>query len=156
MEAETPAQEQPAFRLFSTTKHKLGSKPETHNPPSSPPKPSVITLSKTPVDSDSFSDLRLSEWAVSTCRALGMRRPTPVQRECIPRILAGDNVLAVAPTGSGKTAAFTLPILHRLAEELFGVYALVLSPTRELATQLAEQFRALGAPINLRFGCGCK
>ncbi|KAF3322889.1 DEAD-box ATP-dependent RNA helicase 36 [Carex littledalei] len=148
MEAETPAPEQPAFRIFSTSKPKR--EPVSDNRPSSPPKPPIKTHPKTTVESDSFSDLGLSEWAVATCRELGMRRPTPVQSQCIPRILAGDNVLAVAPTGSGKTAAFTLPILHRLAEELFGVYALVLSPTRELATQLAEQFRALGAPINLR------
>ncbi|KAJ1699475.1 hypothetical protein LUZ63_007987 [Rhynchospora breviuscula] len=156
MAEETPAPEQPAFRLFSTYKSKPNSKPQPESkpdnrpPPPSKSKPLIKTLSKPSAESAAFSDLGLSEWAVDTCRELGMRRPTPVQHQCIPRILAGDNVLALAPTGSGKTAAFALPILHRLAEELYGVYALVLSPTRELATQLAEQFRALGAPINLR------
>ncbi|KAJ4793513.1 RNA helicase 36 [Rhynchospora pubera] len=153
MAEETPAPEQPAFRLFSTSKPKTNSKsqPESKpdNRPPPPSKPLIKTLSK-PTAGTAFSDLGLSEWAVDTCRELGMLRPTPVQHQCIPRILTGDNVLALAPTGSGKTAAFALPILHRLAEELYGVYALVLSPTRELATQLAEQFRALGAPINLR------
>ncbi|XP_027062063.1 DEAD-box ATP-dependent RNA helicase 36-like [Coffea arabica] len=98
----------------------------------------------------SFSDLGLAEWAVQTCKELGIKRPTPVQRHCIPRILAGQDVLGLAQTGSGKTAAFALPILHRLAEDPYGVFALVITPTRELAYQLAEQFRALGSGLHLR------
>ncbi|CAD6216972.1 unnamed protein product [Miscanthus lutarioriparius] len=90
------------------------------------------------------------EWLVDACDALGMRRPTAVQRRCIPRALAGEDVLGIAETGSGKTAAFALPILHRLGEDPYGVAALALAPTRELAAQLAEQFRALGAPLGLR------
>lgn len=79
-----------------------------------------------------------------------MKRPTPVQYHCIPKILAGQDVMGLAETGSGKTAAFALPILHRLAENPFGVFALVVTPTRELAYQLAEQFRALGSGLGLR------
>lgn len=79
-----------------------------------------------------------------------MKKPTPVQSHCIPRILAGEDVLGLAQTGSGKTAAFALPILNRLAEDPYGVFALVVTPTRELAYQLAEQFRALGSCLNLR------
>jgi ATP-dependent RNA helicase DDX49/DBP8 len=97
-----------------------------------------------------FADLGLAEWAVRTCKELSMRKPTPVQSHCIPKILAGRNVLGVAQTGSGKTAAFALPMLHRLAEYPFGIFALVVTPTRELAYQLAEQFRALGSCLNLR------
>ncbi|KAH6836669.1 RNA helicase 36 [Perilla frutescens var. hirtella] len=97
-----------------------------------------------------FSDLGLAEWAVNTCNELGMKRPTPVQHHCIPKILAGQDVMGLAQTGSGKTAAFALPILHRLAEDPYGVFALVVTPTRELAYQLAEQFRALGSGLGLR------
>ncbi|XP_009766350.1 DEAD-box ATP-dependent RNA helicase 36 [Nicotiana tabacum] len=97
-----------------------------------------------------FSDLGLAEWAVQTCKELGMKKPTPVQHHCIPRILSGQDVLGLAQTGSGKTAAFALPILHRLAEDPYGVSCLVITPTRELAFQLAEQFRALGSCLNLR------
>ncbi|GJN33207.1 hypothetical protein PR202_gb21780 [Eleusine coracana subsp. coracana] len=97
-----------------------------------------------------FADLGLSQWLVDSCDALGMRRPTAVQRRCIPRALAGEDVLGIAETGSGKTAAFALPILHRLGEDPYGVAALALAPTRELAAQLAEQFRALGAQLGLR------
>uniref|UniRef100_A0A6V7QRG9 DEAD-box ATP-dependent RNA helicase 36 n=1 Tax=Ananas comosus var. bracteatus TaxID=296719 RepID=A0A6V7QRG9_ANACO len=158
------------FRLFSSTKCKPKPlppppPPQTLNPnlPTPPPNPTP-SIDADHGDSDpdpepsatagggavSFSGLGLAEWAVATCRELGIRRPTPVQLRCIPRILAGDDVLGIAQTGSGKTAAFALPILHRLAEDPFGVFALVLTPTRELASQLAEQFRALGSPLNLR------
>ncbi|CAI0450486.1 unnamed protein product [Linum tenue] len=98
----------------------------------------------------SFSDLGLAEFAIQTCKELGMKRPTPVQVHCIPKILAGRDVLGLAQTGSGKTVAFALPILHRLAEDPYGVAALVITPTRELAFQLAEQFRALGSSLQLR------
>lgn len=97
-----------------------------------------------------FSDLGLAGWAVQTCNELGMKKPTPVQYHCIPKILSGQDVLGLAQTGSGKTAAFALPILHRLAEDPYGVSCLVVTPTRELAFQLAEQFRALGSCLNLR------
>ncbi|XP_008803427.3 DEAD-box ATP-dependent RNA helicase 36 isoform X2 [Phoenix dactylifera] len=147
-----PSSEKP-FRLFSTKP-----KPPTKAPPPPPP-PQLFNSAS--IDTDrgdpdagtgpvSFSELGLFQWGVDTCRELGMRRPTPVQRRCIPRILAGDDVLGIAQTGSGKTAAFALPILHRLAEDPYGVFALVLTPTRELACQLAEQFRALGSPLNVR------
>ncbi|PHT35461.1 DEAD-box ATP-dependent RNA helicase 36 [Capsicum baccatum] len=97
-----------------------------------------------------FSDLGLAEWAIKTCKEFGMKNPTPVQRNCIPRILSGQDILGLAQIGSGKTAAFALPILHRLAEDPYGVSCLVVTPTRELAFQLAEQFRALGSCLNLR------
>ncbi|KAH9299172.1 hypothetical protein KI387_030854, partial [Taxus chinensis] len=101
-------------------------------------------------DLTSFEDLGLSEWAATVCKELGMKEPTPVQKHCIPQILKGKDVMGLAQTGSGKTAAFALPILHKLAENPYGVFALVITPTRELAYQLAEQFRALGSPLHLR------
>jgi len=64
------------------------------------------------------------------CKSLGMLRPTTVQRGCIPAILGGRDVMGTAHTGSGKTAAFALPILQLLARDPFGVFALVLTPTR--------------------------
>lgn len=97
-----------------------------------------------------FEDLGLAEWLTLTCRELGMRNPTPVQKSCIPAILDGKNVVGIAQTGSGKTAAFALPILQKLALDPYGVFALVLTPTRELAMQLADQFRALGSGVHLR------
>ncbi|KAJ4710242.1 DEAD-box ATP-dependent RNA helicase [Melia azedarach] len=146
------------FPLFSRRRPK--SEPE--HEPAPPQNPKVISntvqLEKfTNSDTNSstttnttFADLGLAEWAVQTCKELGMRRPTPVQSHCIPKILEGRDVLGLAQTGSGKTAAFALPILHRLAEDPYGVLALVITPTRELAYQLAEQFKALGSCLHLR------
>lgn len=74
-----------------------------------------------------------------------MTTPTPVQRACIPAALAGRDVVGVAQTGSGKTAAFALPLLQRLARDPYGVHSLVLTPTRELAFQIADSFAALGS-----------
>ncbi|KAK9833967.1 hypothetical protein WJX84_002743 [Apatococcus fuscideae] len=79
-----------------------------------------------------------------------MVQPTPVQEGCIPAVLAGRDAIGTAHTGSGKTAAFALPILQKLAEDPFGVFALVLTPTRELAFQLADHFKSLGAGMNIK------
>ena len=108
------------------------------------------TEADVPDGRDGFEHLGLRPWLVATCKALSMRRPTVVQRACVPMALRGRDVCGCAQTGSGKTAAFALPILHGLAEERYGVYALVLEPTRELAFQVADQFLALGAGMSLR------
>lgn len=69
---------------------------------------------------------------------LGLKNPTPIQQNCIPRILAGDDCIGCAKTGSGKTLAFALPILQKLSEDPYGIYALILTPTRELAFQVCK------------------
>lgn len=96
-------------------------------------------------EKSSFKDLGVSGWLIKVCNGLGILHPTHVQRGCIPAILSGRDVIGVAHTGSGKTAAFALPILQRLSNDPYGIFALVLTPTRELAFQLADQFRALGS-----------
>ena len=80
----------------------------------------------------SFKVLGLSDWLGRLCKSLGMTQPTEVQKGCIPSILKGRDVIGTAHTGSGKTAAFALPILQKLAQDPYGVYALVLTPTRYL------------------------
>jgi ATP-dependent RNA helicase DDX49/DBP8 len=97
-----------------------------------------------------FSDLGLDSWLVKKCSVLGLNKPTPVQANCIPAVLAGRDILGCAQTGSGKTAAFALPILHTLAKEMFGPFALILTPTRELAFQIGDQFQAFGSGLSLR------
>lgn len=99
----------------------------------------------------SFSDLGLSPQLVSSCRELGFKKPTSVQRAIIPTILnTNKNVLALASTGSGKTAAYTLPILHKLSQDPYGIYCLILTPTRELAKQVNEQVLALGHTLKIK------
>ncbi|KAI2589826.1 DDX49 isoform 11 [Pan troglodytes] len=77
-----------------------------------------------------FAELGLSSWLVEQCRQLGLKQPTPVQLGCIPAILEGRDCLGCAKTGSGKTAAFVLPILQKLSEDPYGIFCLVLTPTR--------------------------
>jgi ATP-dependent RNA helicase RhlE len=86
-----------------------------------------------------FSTLKLDPALLKALKELGFPRPTPIQAEAIPPALAGRDILACAMTGSGKTYAFLLPILHRLLERPRGrTRALVLTPTRELAAQILE------------------
>ncbi|XP_076761267.1 putative ATP-dependent RNA helicase Dbp45A isoform X2 [Xylocopa sonorina] len=97
-----------------------------------------------------FATLNLSLWLVKQCNSMGIKKPTPIQENCIPRILAGDDCIGCAKTGSGKTLAFVLPILQKLSEDPYGIFALVLTPTRELAFQIADQFSAIGKSIGLK------
>jgi ATP-dependent RNA helicase RhlE len=91
-----------------------------------------------------FTELKLHPSLLKSVRELGFARPTPVQSDAIPPALAGRDVLGCAQTGSGKTAAFLLPILHNLIDKPRGrTRALVLAPTRELAAQILEEFNAL-------------
>ena len=84
------------------------------------------------------------------CERLGYKSPTPIQAQSIPVSLQGRDIIGIAETGSGKTVAFALPILQALLDNPQGLAALVLSPTRELAQQIATAFEALGSLINLR------
>ncbi|BAT97895.1 hypothetical protein LR48_Vigan11g037300 [Vigna angularis] len=99
-----------------------------------------------------FKDLGLSESLVEACEKLGWKTPLKIQTEAIPLALEGKDVIGLAQTGSGKTGAFALPILHALldAPRPKDFFACVLSPTRELAIQIAEQFEALGSEIGVK------
>ena len=85
-----------------------------------------------------FSDLGLNESILSALNDLGYVKPSPIQAECIPHLLAGRDVLGMAQTGSGKTAAFSLPLLNNIDPTLKAPQILVLAPTRELAVQVGE------------------
>jgi ATP-dependent RNA helicase DDX47/RRP3 len=97
-----------------------------------------------------FKDLGVMDSLCEACEKLNFKIPTPIQVESIPIALSGKDLIALAETGSGKTAAFALPILQALWENPTGLFACVLAPTRELAFQIAEQFEALGGAIGVR------
>jgi ATP-dependent RNA helicase DeaD len=103
-------------------------------------------------DGGSFSDLALRTELLDSLTALGYEEPTPIQRAAIPALLAGRDLLGQAATGTGKTAAFALPVLQRLAGAGRGPEpsALVLVPTRELAVQVSEAFHRYGKAIGAR------
>lgn len=91
----------------------------------------------------SFKALGLSESMLSNLERLGYTHPTPVQHQAMPPALAGSDVIAMAQTGSGKTAAFGIPLIETLQPRRFAVQSLVLCPTRELADQVAKALREL-------------
>jgi ATP-dependent RNA helicase RhlE len=105
--------------------------------------------------SNLFASLGLAEPLVRAVSAEGYETPTPIQAQTIPLILSGRDVLGLAQTGTGKTAAFALPILQRIAESGERAasrmpVALILAPTRELAVQIAESFRVYGGNMRIR------
>lgn len=85
-----------------------------------------------------------------SCRVLKWKAPSKIQREAIPLALQGKDVIGLAETGSGKTGAFALPILQALLDNPQRYFALILTPTRELAYQISEQFEALGVAIGVK------
>ena len=105
-----------------------------------------------------FEELKLAPAILEAVREQGYEHPTPIQAEAIPAVLEGHDLLAGAQTGTGKTAAFTLPMLHRLSEnaqpvargERRPVRALVLAPTRELAAQVEESVKTYGKHLKLK------
>jgi ATP-dependent RNA helicase DeaD len=99
-----------------------------------------------------FLDLDLDKRIVEALTALGYEEPTPIQQQTIPPLIRGRDLLGQAATGTGKTAAFALPILQRLAEEghAEGPMAIVLVPTRELAMQVAEAVHRYGKALGVR------
>ena len=88
----------------------------------------------------SFADLGLDPAVLEAVKAVGYETPSPIQAEAIPALLAGNHLLGVAQTGTGKTAAFALPLLSRIDPQDMTPQILVLTPTRELAIQVAEAF----------------
>ena len=105
------------------------------------------------IEMTTFAELNLSQPILKALTAEGYETPTPIQTRAIPELLAGKDLLGIAQTGTGKTAAFALPILQKLSEKPERAArgtcrALILSPTRELASQIAESFKTYGR--NLR------
>ena len=104
-----------------------------------------------------FSDLALIEPIQRALTAEKYETPTPIQTQAIPHLLAGRDLLGIAQTGTGKTAAFGLPILQRLFQDKTqagpkNARCLILTPTRELAVQIADSLRTYGRNLHLRMG----
>ncbi|KAJ9649958.1 putative RNA helicase [Neophaeococcomyces mojaviensis] len=106
-----------------------------------------LTVKTTNTD---FSSVNVAPWLVHSLRTMEIHNPTEIQRSCIPEILKGRDCIGGSRTGTGKTVAFAVPILQKWSEDPYGIYAVILTPTRELALQIYEQFTALGAPQALK------
>ncbi|KAK1979971.1 DEAD/DEAH box helicase [Colletotrichum cereale] len=97
-----------------------------------------------------FSAINVRPWLVQSLANMAIKRPTGIQKGCIPEILKGRDCIGGSRTGSGKTVAFAVPILQKWAEDPTAIFALVLTPTRELALQIFEQFKAISSPQSLK------
>lgn len=98
----------------------------------------------------SFKQIGLPQWLCETLSGVSITTPTRIQVATIPEILAGKDCIGGAATGSGKTLCFAGPILAKWAQDPMGIYAVVLTPTRELALQIGDQFAAMGSNVNLK------
>ena len=102
----------------------------------------------------SFSNLGLSDHILSAIKKKGYETPSPIQKQAIPAIISGKDVMAASQTGTGKTAGFTLPILENLSKGQFSrgnqVRALILTPTRELAAQVHDSVLTYSKDLKLR------
>eukprot|EP01080_Neovahlkampfia_damariscottae_P010799 gene10799-3417_t len=102
------------------------------------------------IQSPDFKSIGIKPWLIDQLTKLGIKIPTVIQEKCIPQTLSGKDVIGMSQTGTGKTASFALPIIQTLASDMYGIYALVLTPTRELADQIKKNFEILAGDVPLR------
>ena len=99
---------------------------------------------------ETFEQMKLEKWIKKIIKYLSYKEPTEVQKYIIPQILNDKSVIAISKTGTGKTASFCLPILSELSKSPFGLYAIILEPTRELVLQVEEKLKLFSTGFNLR------
>lgn len=97
-----------------------------------------------------FSTLGLDNWLLKNITSLSYKKPTNVQEKVIPKIIDDFDVVAISKTGTGKTASFCLPILNVLSKDPYGLFCIILEPTRELALQVLEKLQIFATGFNLR------
>jgi len=98
----------------------------------------------------SFNHLPIYPYLQNSLTSMGIIIPTPIQQHTLLPGLQGRDIVGAAITGSGKTLCFAIPILQSLASDPYGIHSLILTPTRELAFQIGDQFKALGSKISIR------
>ena len=140
---DAASDEQPADRRRARRQKPPQTKPQQTKPPQT--KPPQTKPPQTSQPSGGFGDLGLKPALLTALTGLGYEEPTPIQREAIPLMLEGGDMLGQAATGTGKTAAFALPILNRIDRNDAAIpLALIVVPTRELAVQVSEAFFKYG------------
>ena len=99
---------------------------------------------------NTFENMKLEKWIKKVINYLSYKEPTIVQKYIIPQILNNKSVIAISKTGTGKTASFCLPILSELSKDPYGLYSIILEPTRELVLQVEEKLKLFSTGFNLR------
>ena len=101
-------------------------------------------------EDQTFTKLGVCQEVCDAVAKMGYKHPSKIQAESLPYTLKGRDIIGLAETGSGKTAAFAIPVIQSLLNDPQPFYCLVMSPTRELCVQISEQFEAIGSLIGLR------
>ncbi|KAK4115180.1 DEAD-domain-containing protein [Canariomyces notabilis] len=115
------------------------------------PDPAAASRVTAPTDANTtFDSLGVRPWLVQSLANMAIKRPTAIQRESIPMLLKGRDCIGGSRTGSGKTVAFTVPILQKWAENPSAIFGVILTPTRELALQIYEQVKAISSPHSFK------
>ncbi|KAI8973624.1 P-loop containing nucleoside triphosphate hydrolase protein [Mycotypha africana] len=114
------------------------------------PKVDIEALAQKKPEETTFAELGVSPQLCEACEKMNFKHPTDIQKESIPWAIEGRDIIGLAQTGSGKTAAFAIPIIQRLWDNPQAFFACVLAPTRELAYQISETFESLGSLIGVR------
>ncbi|KZT44031.1 DEAD-domain-containing protein [Sistotremastrum suecicum HHB10207 ss-3] len=114
------------------------------------PSPEEASTSTATKPNPTFKELGVIDPLLDALSSLSFTKPTDIQAEALPYALQGRDIIGVAETGSGKTAAFALPILQKLWEDPQPLFACILAPTRELAYQISQQIEALGSGMGVR------
>ncbi|TID24382.1 ATP-dependent RNA helicase-like protein dbp8 [Venturia nashicola] len=109
-----------------------------------------VSTTTVKLEKTDFANINVHPWLVKSLANMAIIKPTKIQARCIPEILKGRDCIGGSRTGSGKTVAFAVPILQKWAEDPVGIFAVVLTPTRELALQIFEQFKAISSPQSLK------
>ncbi|KAL2104599.1 hypothetical protein VUR80DRAFT_10149 [Thermomyces stellatus] len=155
--APTAPPAQTTFQAPSRIKRKTQGAPTPAPKPLAAPEepPAQLSSAQNPIlaptdPNTTFDSLNVRPWLVQSLSNMAIRRPTGIQKGCIPEILKGRDCIGGSRTGSGKTVAFAVPILQKWAEDPHGIFGLVLTPTRELALQMYEQFNAISSPRLLK------
>ncbi|KAK3296168.1 P-loop containing nucleoside triphosphate hydrolase protein [Chaetomium fimeti] len=141
-----------AFNVPSRIKRKAQVEASVGVPPQpSNPEPEPASRVTAPLDANTtFESLGLRPWLVQSLANMAIKRPTAIQRESIPMLLKGRDCIGGSRTGSGKTVAFSVPIFQKWAENPSAIFAVILTPTRELALQIYEQVKAISSPHSLK------
>ncbi|PVH96252.1 ATP-dependent RNA helicase DBP8 [Periconia macrospinosa] len=112
--------------------------------------PTEVSAPVESVEKTSFASIGVAPWLVAALGAMEIRKPTGIQKASIPEILKGRDCIGGSRTGTGKTVAFSVPILQKWSEDPCGIYAVIITPTRELAIQIYEQVKAIGSRQSLK------
>ncbi|KAF2875540.1 ATP-dependent RNA helicase-like protein dbp8 [Massariosphaeria phaeospora] len=137
-------------RAYATPEAPILSRIKAKKTELAPHRSPITDLSPASTNEANFASLNVAPWLTRALSSMEIKRPTGIQKACIPEILKGRDCIGGSRTGTGKTVAFTVPILMKWAEDPMGIFALILTPTRELAIQIFEQVKAISAPVSLK------